>query len=165
MDKYMVQKLWSAFLTKKMATEMGKYRHLEDAFQKIRTSTGNSDVQELVNKFVTREATYSQLLATVGSNEKHCEVLRKMNDEKEELLHSLRIANQDSADDGKPNNKQSEELMEIQNEINVARKELEIINNRRKNVHLVCDQVSGWSRKTAAKLNKIVLDGTAKGGV
>ena len=67
----MVQKLWSAFLKKKMESEMKKYQHVEDAFQKIRTSTGNSDVQEMVTKFLTREQTYAQLLTAVNENEKH----------------------------------------------------------------------------------------------
>lgn len=41
---FMVQKLWCAFLKKKMEKEMNKFHNLEEAFQKIRTSTGNSDV-------------------------------------------------------------------------------------------------------------------------
>jgi hypothetical protein len=32
---------------------------IEDAFQKIRASTGHSDVQEVVHKFLTREQTYA----------------------------------------------------------------------------------------------------------
>jgi hypothetical protein len=40
----MVQKLWCAFLKKKMENEMKKFRNLEEAFQKIKTSTGNADV-------------------------------------------------------------------------------------------------------------------------
>jgi len=38
-----------------MENEMNKYRNIEEAFQKIRTSTGNSDVTEMVHKFCTRE--------------------------------------------------------------------------------------------------------------
>jgi hypothetical protein len=34
------------------------------------------------------------------------------------------------------------------------KKEYEIINNRKKNMHLVCDQVQSWSSKVASKLNK-----------
>ena len=157
MDKYMVQKLWCSFLKKKMETEMGKYRQLEEAFQKIRTSTGNSDVQELVNKFLTREQTYAQLLGAVGENEKTVDSLRRQNDQKEEELNALRIANEDSGSK-LASNTQSEEMVEIQGQINEARRQLDIINNRKKNVHLICDQIGGWSKKTVQKLNNIVID-------
>jgi hypothetical protein len=79
---FMVQKLWCAFLKKKMEKEMNKFRNLEEAFQKIRTSTGNSDVQEMVTKFLTREQTYAQLLTAVSENEKNLDKLRRENDHK-----------------------------------------------------------------------------------
>ena len=44
---------------KKMAKEMAKYREIENAFQQIRTCSGNSDVKEMVTKFMTREETYA----------------------------------------------------------------------------------------------------------
>mmetsp|Transcript_14547 Transcript_14547/g.24821 ORF Transcript_14547/g.24821 Transcript_14547/m.24821 type:complete len:325 (-) Transcript_14547:699-1673(-) len=90
---FMVQKLWSAFLKKKMESEMKKYQHVEDAFQKIRTSTGNSDVQEMVTKFLTREQTYAQLLTAVNENEKKLDQLRIENDKKSDIIHDLRIDN------------------------------------------------------------------------
>lgn len=49
---------------------MKKFRNLEEAFQKIKTSTGNADVQEMVTKFLTREQTYATLLSAVSENEK-----------------------------------------------------------------------------------------------
>jgi hypothetical protein len=55
----MVNKLWCAYLKKKMESEMNKYKDVEQSFQMIRTSTGNSDVQEMVKKFLTREQTYA----------------------------------------------------------------------------------------------------------
>lgn len=76
-----------------MENEMKKYHNLEEALQKIRTSTGNSDVQEMVNKFLTREQTYSLLLTAVNENEKKVEHLREENDKKEEILHNLQIDN------------------------------------------------------------------------
>ena len=86
---FMVQKLWCSFLKKKMEKEMNKFHNLEEAFQKIRTSTGNSDVQEMVTKFLTREQTYAQLLSAVSENEKNLDNLRRENDLKQEQLHSL----------------------------------------------------------------------------
>jgi hypothetical protein len=50
-----VHKLWNGFFKKKMDNEMRKFSNHEEAFQKIKTSTGQSDVQELVYKFLTKE--------------------------------------------------------------------------------------------------------------
>ena len=47
----------------------------------------------MVNKFLTREQTYAQLLTAVNENEKKVEHLREENDKKEEILHSLQIDN------------------------------------------------------------------------
>lgn len=58
-ENYMVQKVWSSYLKRKMEREMKRTFEIEDAFQKIRASTGFSDVQEIVHKFLTREQTYS----------------------------------------------------------------------------------------------------------
>jgi len=67
----MVQKLWSQFLKRKMDKEMQKYAAIETAFQKIKQATGNTDVREMVNKFLTREQMYAVLRNEV--NEKECE--------------------------------------------------------------------------------------------
>ncbi len=90
-ENLLVQKLWSSFFKKKMEGEMDKSRLIEDAFQKIRASTGHSDVQEIVHKFLTREQTYAQLLGAVSDNEKKFESLRRENDEKREELRRLQI--------------------------------------------------------------------------
>mmetsp|Transcript_4824 Transcript_4824/g.4478 ORF Transcript_4824/g.4478 Transcript_4824/m.4478 type:complete len:88 (+) Transcript_4824:667-930(+) len=43
-ENFLVQKLWSSFLKKKMEKEMKRTFEVEDAFQKIKASTGFSDV-------------------------------------------------------------------------------------------------------------------------
>ena len=70
---------------------MDHYNEVEQSFQMIKSSTGNSDVQEMVHKFLTREQTYAQLLMAVSENEKKLEELRHQNDSKNEELHALQI--------------------------------------------------------------------------
>ena len=76
-------------MKKKMEKEMKRTFEIEDAFQKIRASTGFSDVQEIVHKFLTREQTYSQLLMAVSENERKIDNSRKDNDHWRERLHEL----------------------------------------------------------------------------
>jgi hypothetical protein len=134
---FMVQKLWCAFLKKKMEKEMNKFHNLEEAFQKIRTSTGNSDVQEMVTKFLTREQTYAQLLSAVSENEKNLDKLRRENDMKQEELHALKIDN-DNQDSIKVS-AEGQEIIDLHKEIWELKKQKKIINDRQKNINLACD--------------------------
>ena len=68
-ENFLAQKFYSSFLKRKMDKEMKANYEYETAFQKIRAATGYSDVQEIVQKFLTREDTYNQLLNSVGESE------------------------------------------------------------------------------------------------
>ena len=135
-----------------MENEMEKFKELDEAFQKIRTSTGNSDVQEMVHKFLTREQTYAQLLKAVSENEKKLDNLRVENDKKSDELHALHI-DHDNQDGGvSKNSEENIQILTHEAEIVQLNKDLELIMNRKKNIHLVYDQVEGWSKKTLTKL-------------
>lgn len=58
-EAYNIQTAWSHYFKKRMDKEMKHYAHTESAFQKMRACAGNSDVKEMVMKFLTREQTYS----------------------------------------------------------------------------------------------------------
>ena len=90
-ENFTVQKLWSMFYKKKMNNEMKKSSRVEEAFQNIRTATGCTDVQDIVQKFLTREHTYSQLLNAVTENESRLDVARRLNEQKKDVLHQLQI--------------------------------------------------------------------------
>lgn len=50
-----IQKLWNAFMRKKMEREMNQSQAIDEAFKAIKTATGVVDVQMMVSKFLTRE--------------------------------------------------------------------------------------------------------------
>ena len=58
---------------------MGHYRHIEESFQTIRHQTNNSDVREIVQKFMTKEQTYASLLLAVSQNEQKYDDLKEQN--------------------------------------------------------------------------------------
>ena len=72
---------------------------VENAFQKIKATTGFSDVQEIVHKFLTREQTYTQLLMAVSENERKIDNQRKENEHWREKLHELQMDISSSAND------------------------------------------------------------------
>lgn len=86
-----IQKLWNAFMRKKMEKEMRQSQVIDEAFKSIKTSTGVTDVQEMVRKFLTREQTYSQLLMAVSESERKIDKLKKDNEELRGRLHELQI--------------------------------------------------------------------------
>jgi len=60
-------------LKRKMEKEMEKYKTIEEAFQKIKQATGNTDVRDMVNKFLQREQMYAVLRNEVNENEERFE--------------------------------------------------------------------------------------------
>lgn len=136
---------------------MLRYGQLETAFEKIRASTGQSDVSELVNKFLNREQTYATLLTQVSQNEKLLTKLKHDNDSKKEELIRLKMENED----GKT--KESEKIenkdhADVINEIEELERQLTIINERKKNIHLIGDKVYGWANRVNTKLNLQLSD-------
>lgn len=97
-ENFLAQKFWSAFLKMKMQKEQAKSKELEDALQTIKSQTGLIDVQMIVQRFLTREATYSQLLQTVSENEEKLDCLRKENEEVTSKLAELQMHDADERD-------------------------------------------------------------------
>jgi hypothetical protein len=85
-ENFMVQKMWSQYYKMKMNKEMKKSFVIEDAFQKIRSQTAITDVQEIVHKFLTREQTYAHLLQAVSEHERKLDGLRRQTEEKKEFI-------------------------------------------------------------------------------
>ena len=75
---------------------MTRTAEIEQAFQQIRAQTGFSDVQQIVQKFFTRETTYTQLLQTVSENEEKLDHLRHENEIVTEKLNELQMQDSDN---------------------------------------------------------------------
>jgi chromosome segregation ATPase len=148
-ENYMVQKLWTVFLKRKMENEMRKSAEVEDAFQTIRAATGMTDIHSIVQKFLTREHTYSQLLVNVAECERKIEALKKENEELMNTLHALNLDNDDQNVDGK-NDKRSDDLS---TQVSDLKKEVEECKDRSQKVEIVSDQVYGWTQKVLQKMN------------
>jgi len=68
----------------------------------------------------------------------------------------LEIDNDDTGDDKQDKSKLSADNIEIdliQKDNLEFQKNLNLLKNRKKNIHLVCDQVNNWSNKVQNKLN------------
>jgi len=57
------------------------------------------------------------------------------------------------------------EIITLGNDIEFLEKELEQLNDRRKKIHLVSDQVGGWANRVVGKLNsQLLMNGALKSG-
>ena len=72
----LVHKFLAFFLKKKMDRELRRFSTVEDAYKRIKTSTGISDPEEIVKKYFTREKSYSELLLSIAKAEKRLELLK-----------------------------------------------------------------------------------------
>mmetsp|Transcript_11399 Transcript_11399/g.19234 ORF Transcript_11399/g.19234 Transcript_11399/m.19234 type:complete len:188 (+) Transcript_11399:831-1394(+) len=157
-EQFLVQRLFSAFLKRKMEKEMEKHSYVEDAFQKIRTATGFSDVNEIVHRFLTREQTYSQLLMAVSENERKIDTLRVDHEAHALKLHELQMDDDDENNfkkktraDGQP---LTQEIEDLDKKISQLSKVKEKSDELCKKVNLVYDQVQGWSSKVIQKIDQ-----------
>ena len=76
-----INKPWNNFMKRKMHKEMENSRSIDEAFKRIKTATGVTDVQAIVHRFRTKEQTYTALLQTVSSSEIRVDDLKNDNEE------------------------------------------------------------------------------------
>lgn len=154
-EKFLVQRLYSAFLKKKMENEMNNNRYIEDAFQKIRTATNLSNVNEIVHRFLTREQTYSELLIAVSENERKIENLRKDHEIWGEKLHELQISDKKNEEKNNDAGRKilSPEIEELDKQIGSYSKDKEKSDELCKKVNLIADQVQGWASRVTQKID------------
>lgn len=155
-DNFMVQKLWAVFLKRKMENEMRKSAEVEDAFQTIRAATGMTDIHSIVQKFLTREQTYSQLLINVVESERKIDSLKKENEELMKELHDVMIDRDGIRGEGK---KQFPEVEKLTGQLTELNKELEECKDRSQKVEIISDQVYGWTQKVLQKMIEHFSDG------
>lgn len=134
-----IQKLWNAFMRKKMEKEMRQSSTIDEAFKSIKTATGVTDVQEMVRKFLTREQTYSQLLMAVSESERKIDKLKKDNEELRSRLHELQIDVTDNAAKAGGNSMMDDEIMEMNGNLDQAKKEHSALMEKFKRINIVND--------------------------
>lgn len=136
-EEFLVQKVWSVFLKKKMKTEMEKSAEINDAFLKIWNSTGLSNVQEIVDKFLKWEETYSELLKAVSNFEVKIDNLKRSNDNAMEEWHDMVLKDSKTASDP--------ELSSLENKRESLSKDLEEAKDRSQRIEIVKDLIYGWT--------------------
>lgn len=156
--EFMFNKLWNAFIRKKMEKEMKSSAHIDDAFKAIKTATGVTDIQELVHKFLTREQTYSELLMAVADSESKIDKLRRENEVLRTRLNQLKIGSDDTAE----LQPESEEIIQLRKEYEEVLREDSVKREKYYNVEIVQDLVDNWARKVIVKIDDDISEDKAQ---
>lgn len=147
-ESLLVHRFWYNFLKWKLDHEMQKSVAIEEAFQQIKTATGLQDIQEIVEKFLTKEQTYNELLQAVAEAEKKLETLRTENVTAREQLRQLQIL-----DAGGNPRTIYHEIEELENELQKQTKEYNSLKDQLQKAVIVYDQVLDWAQKIMQRLD------------
>ena len=147
-DQVLVHKFWNSFLRRKMEREIQNNSDVSEAFEKIRTSTGLEDFQEIVKKFLSRENTYSQLLEAVTEAEKHKEVIKLENEKLSADLQGKRIEL-----DGLLGKDEESDVYKLKKELETFSKDEQSLLEKYQRCSIVYDQLRNW----VLKIYKVLL--------
>lgn len=68
----LMSKYYNKFLSQKLVTIKQTFNKLDEAFQKVRIKTGLSNVDEVIEKFLTQESNYQLLTFVLHQKEEEC---------------------------------------------------------------------------------------------
>lgn len=140
-EALLVNRMWFAFLVKKFQMEREKSADVEEAYQMIRGATGISDINEVVEKFLTKEQNYEMLLKAVYDAEMKLEGLKKRNSTAREALKENQF------EEGTSARKVYSEIDEIEKKLCEGYNDYAVAKEKmQKNISLY-DTVLNWGEK------------------
>lgn len=93
---FLLNKLWQHYLNKKLEKEMNQAVQVEKAFKRIKTATGLNDINEICERFLTREQNYLTLISAVNEAERKLELLKMSNETSRDTLQKMQLEDMDS---------------------------------------------------------------------
>lgn len=146
-DNVLLLRFWYNFLKWKLENERNRSVDIEKAFQKIRVATGLQDVQEIVERFLTREQTYNEFISGVSEAESKLEALKQQNVEAREELLKMQLDENGGA------RALYHEVEELEAQQGHLVKESTIVKERLKKTIGLYDQVLEWATKIMKRID------------
>ena len=87
----LLSRTWCKFLSAKLHKEKEKSSYMEKAHAKIRSLTGHSNISSVVQKVLTKEQSYSNLMNMIMENKKICDNYYQKNIELENEMHEITV--------------------------------------------------------------------------
>jgi hypothetical protein len=143
-DKMLLHRLYYQFLNDKQERERQTSRNIEEAFEKIRKLTGTQDIHDVVERFLTKEQTYAELMHTVKLSEKRLDSYKKDIKELERQIHGAEISD--------PNDKKKPIVKMLENQALEITKEFNEMKHRCSKLSIVYKRVADWGTKVLKKI-------------
>ena len=148
---FLLNKLWQHYLNKKLEKEMNQAVQVEKAFKQIKMATGLNDIQEICERFLTREQSYLTLISAVNEAERKLEMLKNSNEDSRDVLQKMQLEDVDSKYLVSEINKSDGKMLALLKEHSGIKEKLQ-------NSTKIYDQIVTWCGKIT-KLLEIETDG------
>lgn len=140
-DSILLNRMWYMSLCKKLEHEMLLNSDIENAFLRIKSATGLSDINEVVERFLTREQNYSTLLSAVQDAERKLEELRNLNESARVRLGGSRF------EEGFNSRKIYSEIEECEQQLSEYYKEYAVAKEKMQKAVTGYNSVMAWGEK------------------
>jgi hypothetical protein len=91
---YVLHRFWWNALHRKLEKDKAESVEIEEAFQRIKIATGVGDIHDIVERFLTKEQTYSRLMQAVTESEQRVERLKHDIEEEQSNIKSFAVSEQ-----------------------------------------------------------------------
>jgi hypothetical protein len=137
---FLLNKLWQHYLNKKLEKEMNQAVQVEKAFKQIKLATGLNDIQEICERFLTREQSYLTLISAVNEAERKLEMLKMSNENSRDTLQKMQLEDVDSRYLYSEINKSDNKMLSLLKEYSGIKEKLQ-------NSTKIYDQIVTWCGK------------------
>jgi len=143
----LTHKFLKFFLKNKIDRQVRRYESSEKAFQKIKASTGLTDLNEIISKFLGREEKYSELLISIADSERKNGEARKHNEQLAKKVKELREENNLL-------DKMNEERRDVKGQNVEVRRELNAKIAAHKQSSLILERTHHWGVRALTLVDK-----------
>lgn len=141
-EGYLLHKFWCKTLTKKLQKDKAESVQIEEAFQRARAATGLTDVHEIVERYLTREQTYTDLSQAVSDGERKVTRLKRLIEERKKQIKAFEV----SADKPLPVAQVSEQ------DIAAEMKETFTVQEKLQKHTILYEHLQAWGQRMLAQL-------------
>ena len=145
-ESLLLNKMWQHYLLKKLEKEKNQAIEVEKAFKKIKLATGLTDINEICERYLTREQNYLDLISAVNEAERKLEILKVSNDKARETLQNMQLEDVDHRIIYSEIDKYDSKLLVSLKEYSGIKEKLQISTK-------IYDQIINWCGKIISLLN------------
>lgn len=147
--QFVTKQMYSTFLAGKLEKNVARSSALQQGFQKIKNATGLSDVDDILQKYLTRDETYESLVKAAKETEAQIEVAQAEQRTLQSSLESIQL--QGVA--GQGNRTLYREIDQFDAELSEARKQCNEYKDRSVRASMTLEDVRQCVVKLARKLD------------